>query len=203
VCSQGPSVGPYTEQFESSPVHPTMSLIFIFILSSHLWPLFQVFFSEFQTKMWYALFITPVRATYPPIRFSWFYNFINIDKEYKLRSCSVWISLNLSFTSTLVEIFSLVPYFQTPSFNSRNEVSRPYKTIGKIIVVCMLIREPDSSIGITPCYELDDRGSIPGRCRRFISTPPRQDRPSVQWVPGDLSPGVKRMGREADHLPPR
>jgi hypothetical protein len=24
----------------------------------------------------------------------------------------------------------------------------------------------------------------------------------VQWVPGTLSPGIKRPGREADHLPP-
>jgi hypothetical protein len=26
--------------------------------------------------------------------------------------------------------------------------------------------------------------------------------PSVQWVPGALSLGVKRPGREADHSPP-
>jgi hypothetical protein len=26
--------------------------------------------------------------------------------------------------------------------------------------------------------------------------------PPVQWVPGALSLGVKRPGREADHLPP-
>jgi hypothetical protein len=26
--------------------------------------------------------------------------------------------------------------------------------------------------------------------------------PPIQWVPGALSLGVKRMGREADHLPP-
>jgi hypothetical protein len=24
----------------------------------------------------------------------------------------------------------------------------------------------------------------------------------IQWVPGTLSPGVKRQGREADHSPP-
>jgi hypothetical protein len=24
----------------------------------------------------------------------------------------------------------------------------------------------------------------------------------IQWVPGALSPGVKRLGREADHSPP-
>jgi hypothetical protein len=26
--------------------------------------------------------------------------------------------------------------------------------------------------------------------------------PPIQWVPGDLSPGVNRPGREADHSPP-
>jgi hypothetical protein len=26
--------------------------------------------------------------------------------------------------------------------------------------------------------------------------------PSVEWVPGALSPGVKQQGREADHPPP-
>jgi hypothetical protein len=26
--------------------------------------------------------------------------------------------------------------------------------------------------------------------------------PPIQWVPGALSPGVKRQGREADHSPP-
>jgi hypothetical protein len=25
---------------------------------------------------------------------------------------------------------------------------------------------------------------------------------TIQWVPGALSPGVKRQGREADHSPP-
>jgi hypothetical protein len=26
--------------------------------------------------------------------------------------------------------------------------------------------------------------------------------PPIEWVPGALSPGVKRQGREADHSPP-
>jgi hypothetical protein len=26
--------------------------------------------------------------------------------------------------------------------------------------------------------------------------------PHIQYVPGDISPGVKRPGREADHSPP-
>jgi hypothetical protein len=47
-------------------------------------------------------------------------------------------------------------------------------------------------------------GSIPGSAR-FSSSPQRPDRlwglPPIQWVPGALSPGVKRQGREADHSP--
>jgi hypothetical protein len=30
----------------------------------------------------------------------------------------------------------------------------------------------------------------------------RPIQPPIQWVPGAISPGVKRQGREADHSPP-
>jgi hypothetical protein len=66
-----------------------------------------------------------------------------------------------------------------------------------------------SSVGIALRYGLDNRGS------RFDSrrglgiflfttasrTALRPTRPSIQWVPGALSLGVKRLGREADHSP--
>jgi hypothetical protein len=48
------------------------------------------------------------------------------------------------------------------------------------------------------------RGSIPGKGKRFFSSPQCPDRlwdPPIQWVPGALSPGVKRLGHEADHSP--
>jgi hypothetical protein len=52
-----------------------------------------------------------------------------------------------------------------------------------------------------------DPSSSPGRVKNFLfsmsSTPalgPTQ--PPIQWVPGVLSPGVKRPGREANHSPP-
>jgi hypothetical protein len=53
-----------------------------------------------------------------------------------------------------------------------------------------------------------DRGSIFGGSKRIFSFPRRPDRlwepiqPSTQWVPGNLSPRVKRPGRESDHSPP-
>jgi hypothetical protein len=49
--------------------------------------------------------------------------------------------------------------------------------------------------------------SSPGRTKNFLlSTSSRlvlgPTQPPLQWVPGILSPGVKRSGREADHPPP-
>jgi hypothetical protein len=51
------------------------------------------------------------------------------------------------------------------------------------------------------------RSSSPGRVKNFLfstsSRPvPGSTQPPIQWVPGALSPGVKRPGREADHSPP-
>jgi hypothetical protein len=65
----------------------------------------------------------------------------------------------------------------------------------------------DSLVGIATGYSLDGRGSIPGRGKRFSSTP---QRPYRLWGPFSLIsngyravfPGVKQPGREADHSPP-
>jgi hypothetical protein len=57
-------------------------------------------------------------------------------------------------------------------------------------------------VGLSGCRNLS-----PGRGKNFrfsmSSIPPlgSTQRP-IQWVPGDLSPGVKRQGREADNSPP-
>jgi hypothetical protein len=72
----------------------------------------------------------------------------------------------------------------------------------------MVIRH--SVVGIATAYRLDDRGgrsSNPGGGKNFLfSTSSRPalgpTQPPIQWVPGALSPGVKRPGREADHPPP-
>jgi hypothetical protein len=54
---------------------------------------------------------------------------------------------------------------------------------------------------------LRGRGSSPGRVKNFhfsmSSRPPMGSiQPPIQWVPGALSPGVKRPGSETDHSPP-
>jgi hypothetical protein len=60
----------------------------------------------------------------------------------------------------------------------------------------------DSSVDIATGYGLDSRGSIPGRGKRFVSSPVSRPalgptQPSIQRMQG-----VKRQGREADHSPP-
>jgi hypothetical protein len=54
---------------------------------------------------------------------------------------------------------------------------------------------------------VDDQGSTPGRGWVFVlATVSRptlaRTQPSVEWVAGILTPGVKRAGRKADHTPP-
>jgi hypothetical protein len=73
-----------------------------------------------------------------------------------------------------------------------------------------MIMEPDSSVGIALCYKLDDRYSrvrFPAGLGIFLFTTASRTalgptQPPIQWVPGALSLGVKRPGREADYSPP-
>jgi hypothetical protein len=73
-----------------------------------------------------------------------------------------------------------------------------------IFSIKILLYHPDSIVGIATCCGLDNRGvgvRVPVGSRIF-SSPRRPDWPTqtpIQLVPGALSPGVNRQGREADH----
>jgi hypothetical protein len=59
----------------------------------------------------------------------------------------------------------------------------------------------DCSVGIAMRYGLDGWSSIPEEAKKCICTK-RPTQPLIQWVPGAVSPGVKRAGGETDHSPP-
>jgi hypothetical protein len=74
-----------------------------------------------------------------------------------------------------------------------------------------MFKSRNSSVGIALSYGLDDRGSRVrfrgGGLGNFLfatasrtALGPTQS--PIQWVPGALSLGVKRPGREADHSSP-
>jgi len=49
-----------------------------------------------------------------------------------------------------------------------------------------------------------NRGSTTGRSKRFVSSPAfrlvlEPNQPLIRWIPKDLSPGLKRPGRDSDH----
>jgi hypothetical protein len=90
-------------------------------------------------------------------------------------------------------------------------ISEPYQA--NIEYRLTVFRSRGSSVSIVSDYGLDDRGSIPDRGQRIFllasasksALGPTQ--PPVQWVPGVLSPGLKR-GRGVTlithpHLVPR
>jgi hypothetical protein len=85
-----------------------------------------------------------------------------------------------------------------------------FKVLFNIIpsYIIIIIKIQDSSVGITMGYELDIWISIPGRSKRFFSTPqlPRPAlgpiKPHNKWVSGAISPGVRWPGREDDHSSP-
>jgi hypothetical protein len=73
-----------------------------------------------------------------------------------------------------------------------------------------IYKSHDSVVGTAIGYGLDDQGvgvRVPGGGKNFhfsISSRPAlgSTQPSIQWVPGALSSGIKRQGREADHSTP-
>jgi hypothetical protein len=76
--------------------------------------------------------------------------------------------------------------------------------------ISVILRSRQRAVGIATGHALDvprGRSSSPGRVKNFLfSTSSRgamgSTQPPIQWVPGALSPEVKRSGREAGHSPP-
>jgi hypothetical protein len=75
-----------------------------------------------------------------------------------------------------------------------------------LIIYIYIQRSRDSSVGIATGYSLIDRGSDPGRGKilLLLTASKRALAPTqspIQWIPGALSLGAKRLEREADHSP--
>jgi hypothetical protein len=70
---------------------------------------------------------------------------------------------------------------------------------------CFRTSSRDSTVGIAIGHWLDDRGvgvRVPVGSGVFSTSSrpaPGSTQPPTQWIPGALSLGVKRPGREADH----
>jgi hypothetical protein len=72
------------------------------------------------------------------------------------------------------------------------------------------VKSRDSSVGIALGYGLDDLGSgirFPAEAGNssllhVSRTALGPNQSLIQWVPGTLSLGVKRLGHEADYSPP-
>jgi hypothetical protein len=82
--------------------------------------------------------------------------------------------------------------------------------INVFLFLKLFFHNTGAAVGIETVLWLDDRGirsSSPGRVNNFhfstLSEPALGSfQPPIHWVTRAFSPGLKRPGREADHLPP-
>jgi hypothetical protein len=118
---------------------------------------------------------------------------------------AVQMSTVISNRISIMPILRWKPYCLglKQGFLFRNNINIIY-TIFPCTYFCSKSR--NRSVGIATGYGPDGLGSIPGSAIFFLlhsfQTGPEVHPVSCLVGSGDLSPGVKRMGREADHSPP-
>jgi hypothetical protein len=100
-------------------------------------------------------------------------------------------SKHAASVNSQIGIFTITRLWKPINFNSKH-------------FFCRI--ERDSSVDIATRYWLDGRGSISSRVKRFslfhnVQTSPGAH-PDSYLIPGALSSGVKRPGRDANHSPP-
>jgi hypothetical protein len=75
----------------------------------------------------------------------------------------------------------------------------------ELISLIILVKSRDSSVGVVTTLRAGRSGfwgSISGGGCEFFSSPPRLERPPIQWISGALCRVVKRPCREADNSRP-
>jgi hypothetical protein len=136
-CSQEPSTGPYSQLIRSSPYQPILSNVLFFLVVS--------FFLAFP-PISYMNSSSPIRATCPtqPTLLDFIF-LIMFSEVYKLWSSILCSFLQSPVTSYLFgpNIFLSTLFSNTLSLcfslNVRDQVSHPYSTTAKIIVLYILI----------------------------------------------------------------
>jgi hypothetical protein len=104
-------------------------------------------------------------------------------------------------------LFSVAVFITMEILNVKSLCQSYSRLSNSLIKFTFLIWEPGELSGIALGYGLDDRGfESQQRLGIFLFTTASRlalgpTQPPIQWVPGCLSLGVKRPGREADHSP--
>jgi hypothetical protein len=105
-------------------------------------------------------------------------------------------------------LHSLIPYMDL-LHEIRNQPTGIMSYFIRALLMPNFMGHRYSVVGIATGCGLDDtrgRSSSPGKVKNFLfSTSSRpvlgSTQPPIQWLPGTLSPWVKRQGREADNSP--